>query len=364
MKAAVFRRGEIVVDTLPDPKPGKGQVLARTLACGICGSDLHALRHSERLVESWSRAGVPIMDLGRDIVFGHEFCAEIVDYGPDTEKRLAVGTRVCALPLAVTDQGPATVGYANDYPGGYGELMVLEQPFLVEVPAETPTKVAALTEPMAVGAHAVEQAEMRQGEIPLVVGCGPVGLAVIASLKRKGISPIVAADFSVKRRELAAAMGADVTVDPAERSPYESWQQTALPPGFDPTKLGRDMLLAMLSLDSPPRPGVIFECVGVPGVIQQLMEGALPRTRIVVVGVCMEEDRFEPMLGINRQVDLRFVLGYTLSEYASTLAHLSDGSLLGEPMITGTVGVDEVAGAFEDLASPETHAKILVEPWR
>ena len=81
-------------------------------------------------------------------------------------------------------------------------------------------KHAALTEPLAVGVHAVAKANIRGDEVPLVIGCGPVGLAVIAALKLKGLHPIVAADYSPARRALAEKLGADVVVDPAHTQPY------------------------------------------------------------------------------------------------------------------------------------------------
>ena len=103
MRAAIFRNGEIVVDTLPEPKPGAGQVLVKTLACGICGSDLHARKHAHRMVELARHfPGRKPMDLSRDVVFGHEFCCEILDYGPGTTRKLKPGTRVCSLPALLT----------------------------------------------------------------------------------------------------------------------------------------------------------------------------------------------------------------------------------------------------------------------
>ena len=86
---------------------------------------------------------------------------------------------------------------------------------------------AALTEPLAVGVHAVAKANIRGGEVPLVIGCGPVGLAVIAALKIKGLHPIVAADYSPARRALAAKLGADIVVDPARTQPYATWAEHA-----------------------------------------------------------------------------------------------------------------------------------------
>ena len=84
--------------------------------------------------------------------------------------------------------------------------------------------------------------------------------------------------------------------------------------------------------------------------------------RIVVVGVCMEQDQLEPMFGINKELNLQFVLGYSPEEFAMSLSHLAEGKIESGPIITDTIGIDDVPAAFEELASPNRHAKIIVEP--
>src|SRR6201990_1177243 len=228
MRAAIFRNGQIVADSWPDPKPAAGQVLVKTLACGICGSDLHARQHAHRMVELAKH--IPHrkpMDLSRDIVFGHEFCCEVLDYGPGTTRKLKAGTKVCSLPALLTPEGVQGIGYSNDNFGAYAEQMLLSEALLLEVPNGLSAEHAALTEPLAVGVHAVAKANARGDEVPLVIGCGPVGLAVIAALKLRGLHPIVASDYSPARRALAARMGADVVVNPAETQPFTAWAQHA-----------------------------------------------------------------------------------------------------------------------------------------
>jgi len=360
MRAAIFRNGDLVVDRIADPKPNAGQVLVKTLACGICGSDLHALHHAPKLVDASRRAGGAfVMDLTRDVVFGHEFCAEVLEHGPDCDKRLQPGTRVCSVPVNIMASGAHTVGYSNETPGGFGELMLLTEKLLLPVPNGLSTEHAALTEPMAVGWHAVEKARLDKDDLPLVIGCGPVGLAVIAALKIRGVGPIIAADFSPMRRKLAETMGADIVVDPAQHSPYAKWTDAATPEGAKGATAS-----ALLGQGPKLRPGVLFECVGVPGMIQQVLEGAPREARIVVVGVCMEHDRFEPFFAIRKQLNLQFVLGYTPAEFAACLDHIAEGRIDAAPLITGSVALDGVKAAFADLAHPERHAKILVEPWR
>ena len=342
MRAAVMRHQRIEADTLPDPVPGPGEVLARTLACGICGSDLHALRHADKLVAAARESGAPFVpDLSKDVVMGHEFCAEIVDFGPNTTKRIPAGRRVVSMPLLFRGTRIHGIGYSEEVPGGYGELMALSEPLLLEVPNGLPTEHAATTEPMAVGVHAVAKANLGKRDVPLVVGCGPVGLAVISGLKLAGAEAIVAADYSPMRRRLASHLGASTVVDPAQRPAIDAWREVA-----------------------GGRSAVIFECVGVPGLIDSIMRDAPPQARIVVAGVCMEDDRIRPMLGINKELSVQFVLGYTPDEFARTLRALAEGEIDVAPIITGRTGVDGVAGAFDTLARPDAQAKILVEPWR
>jgi threonine dehydrogenase-like Zn-dependent dehydrogenase len=360
MRAAIFRNGEIVVDTIAEPVPGAGQVLVRTLACGICGSDLHARKHARRMVEmSRFFPSRKPMDLSRDVVFGHEFCCEIVDYGPDTQRRLKPGARVCSIPALVTPTGPQGIGYSNDNVGGYAERMLLSEALLLEVPNGLAPLQAALTEPLAVGVHAVAKARIAGNEVPLVIGCGPVGLAVIAALKIKGLHPIVAADYSPARRALATKIGADIVIDPARSQPYASWAEHAAM--SDTEKAARPPFQAHLPA---LKPALIFECVGVPGLIQQVFEGAPRDARIVVVGVCMETDRSEPMLGIMKELNVQYVLGYTPEEFAYSLRLIAEGQVDAASLVTATVGIDGVAQAFDDLANPEAHTKIIVEPWR
>ena len=360
MRAAIFRNGEIVVDTMAEPVPGAGQVLVRTLACGICGSDLHARKHAHRMVEmSRFFPSRKPMDLSRDVVFGHEFCCEIVDYGPDTQRRLKPGARVCSIPALVTPTGPQGIGYSNDNVGGYAERMLLSEALLLEVPNGLSPQQAALTEPLAVGVHAVAKARIAGNEVPLVIGCGPVGLAVIAALKIKGLHPIVAADYSPTRRKLAEKMGADIVVDPATTQPYATWAEHAAM--SEAEKAARPAFQAFLPA---LKPALIFECVGVPGLIQQVFEGAPRDARIVVVGVCMETDRSEPMLGIMKELNVQYVLGYTPEEFAYSLRLIAEGQVDAASLMTATVGIDGVSRAFDDLANPEAHTKIIVEPWR
>jgi len=341
-----MRDWELRVDEVPDPTPGAGQVLTKVLACGICGSDLHMLRHGREM-----RAQMEALNEGQavdpmapisfvpdqDTVMGHEFCCEVVELGQGVEN-LKVGDVVVSMPAAFDAAGVHPIGYSNIYNGGYADLMVLNEMLALKVPGDLPSHLAALTEPLAVGVHAVAKSRIAVGDSAIVLGCGPVGLACIADLKMRGIGPIVAADFSPKRRLLAEKMGADAIVDPRETTAIEAWRK----------------------IDGV-RPLVIFEAVGMPGMIEQAIRMAPKDTRILVVGVCMQADTIHPLLAIGREINLQFVLAYEPTEFEAALRALADGSVDLSSWITGTVAIDDVPQAFTDLGNPEAHAKILVK---
>lgn len=223
MLAAVLRGKTLATVERPEPEIGEGQVLVRTLACGICGSDLHAHHHLEDIVSLSRQSGAADnIDPASDLVMGHEFCCEILEHGPGTDKRLKVGT------------------------------------------------------------HAVAQAKPGPASVCVVIGCGPVGLAVIVALKRQGIGPVIACDFSPARRALAEKLGADIVLDPAQASPHDYWETFDVPATL--------ATLGMASLTGRNiRDAIIFDCVGVPGMLPSLIQNAPPTAHIVVVGACMEE---------------------------------------------------------------------------
>jgi threonine dehydrogenase-like Zn-dependent dehydrogenase len=342
MRAAVARNGELRIDDLPDPVPGPGEALVQVKACGICGSDLHALRYAGELVEAAAESGAPVtFDPGRDYVMGHEFSAEVLELGPGAEGGvIAAGDLVCSLPVAITPTGVEAVGaYSNVYNGGYADLMRLTAGMCMKVPFGLDHRRAALTEPMSVGRHAVARAAVTPKEAALVLGAGPVGLAVIAELRRLGIESIVVSDYSPRRRAVAAAMGATHTVDPASEAPMDVWQR-----------------------EDGRRPLVLFDAIGVPGTLGEAMRMAPPLARVCVVGSCMENDTIRPLMPQAKQLTIVFSFAYEPFEFGDTLRAIAEGEIDVTPMITGTCGIDGVPAAFDALGRPDDHVKILVEP--
>jgi threonine dehydrogenase-like Zn-dependent dehydrogenase len=337
----VARRHRLVVEDLPDPIPEAGEALVALEACGICGSDLHTLAHAEMLAEVAAAMGMEAaFDPDADYYLGHEWVGEVLDLGPGTaDAAVSPGDRVVSMPYLVRGPDLVPLGFSNDHYAGYCERFVLTAGLCLPVPNGLDLRRAALTEPMAVGLHAVNKAGLQPGDTALVVGCGPIGLALIAWLHTRGVEPIVACDYSAQRRALAEQLGAHVVVDPRDQPGIDAWRAAA-----------------------PARPVVIFEAVGVPGILDEVIATAPAQARVVVAGVCMQPDHIRPLLAVVKELNLQFVYAYDGDEFASTLRALAEGTPDVAPMITGRVGLDGVAGTFDLLGAADHHVKVLVEP--
>jgi threonine dehydrogenase-like Zn-dependent dehydrogenase len=342
VRAAVARRGVLVVEDVADPILGPGDALIAVRACGICGSDIHALQYADELVAITREMGAPIsFDPTLDFIMGHEFTGEVLELGPMTDGApVDVGDLVTSLPIALTPTGMEPVGaYSNVYNGAYAERMRLTAGLCMKIPNGLDHRRAALTEPMSVGRHAVARAAITSAEAAVVLGAGPVGLAVVAELRRLGVETIIVSDFSPRRRSVALAMGAQVAVDPAVDDPMEAWTAAD----------GR-------------RTPIVFDAIGVPGTLETVIKAAPPMGRVCIVGSCMQPDAVRPLVAQVKQLTIVFSFAYDPFEFGDTLRAIAEGEIDVTPMITGTCGVDGVPAAFDALGNPEQHVKILVEP--
>lgn len=343
MRAALLRRDQVVVENVPDPKPGPGDVVVKVRACGICGSDLHMGQHLHHIIENGRALGVPTAEVERSVnegvVLGHEFVGEIVDFGPQTQRRLKTGQRVCSMPFVLKGGAPVLVGSNPETMGAYAEYMILTEALLLPVSDNVTDEAAAFVEPVGIAIHAVNKSAMAADHAAIVVGCGPIGLAIIAVLKARGVKHIVASDLSAKRRALAGQMGASEVVNGATES-----------------------VIAKTAAVAPGAPVIVFENTGARGMIHRLVLEAPQNTTIVVTGIAPGNDSFMPLLAVSKELNFKFVIYYSPQEFAEALEMVRSGAVNCAPLITGMVGLGGVAQAFKDLADPERHAKIVIVP--
>jgi 2-desacetyl-2-hydroxyethyl bacteriochlorophyllide A dehydrogenase len=343
MKAAYLQNHQIHVGEVPDPVPLKGHALVRTHSCGLCASDAHFVHLGQQVVEISKKFNGPYstLDLSQIIVPGHEYVGEIVDYGPGSRRPLKIGTRVTSAPIVRTGNGHSVVGQSHDCPGGFGELMLLDENVLMEIPSGLPDDMAAMTEPLAVGLEHARVGEPVKGDIPLVIGCGAIGLGVIAGLKLLGISPIVAADFDAKRRDIAIKMGADVVVDPREMSPY-----------------------APIHGLGDKRPNLVYECVGKPGMLNDIMTSVGFGARIVIGGFCLEPEQLYVPSGQMRRLKLFFAAGEEQQDLDLALRAIADGKIDIETWIGARIGLSGVDAALHEMGSVAAPIRTVVDPRR
>ena len=324
----------LAVETVPDPTPAAGQAVLRVAACGICGTDLHL--HQAGLLPTGS-------------VMGHEFCGEVVEAAGE----LRVGERVCALPILSCGRCQRCRGGLGAYcaaqqplglgqvAGAFAEYVVVAPHEVVRLPATVDDSLGALVEPLAVGLHAVGAAHVRRAESCLVIGAGPIGLAITLWARHFGAGEVIVSETAPGRRAMAERLGATCVVDPA-----------------------REDLTSVLARRLPEGPDIVFEAVGKAGLIQQSIERVRFRGRIVVAGVCMTPDTFHPGPAVLKEASLQFVLAYEKDDFQHTVDLLAQRSIRPEAMITERIGLADVPAAFDSLAHPEGECKLLVLPWR
>ncbi|WP_347352794.1 alcohol dehydrogenase catalytic domain-containing protein [Intrasporangium sp.] len=351
MDAVALRDGTLRLKQVPRPDPGPGQLALRPVTVGVCGSDLSAWQHTEQFLQASRDAGMTtyLFDPDRDLVLGHEFVGLVEQVGPGVDG-YAVGDMVVGLPYAVDADGQTrTVGYSTAYPGALSETVVVQAAGQIPVPPDVPPWVAVLTEPLTTGTSAVVRSRITPPASTIVTGCGTVGLGVIATLRERGIHPIIASDPSSTRRELARRMGAHVVIDPGDdQDPFAAWRAAGA-----------------------AEPPVVFEASGAHGLLGRLMARAPMFTRIVVVGTGMLEETVRPVLGIYKNLTIEFCGGpgpgqdYR-AELVATLDRLRDGRIDGRTLVTGWCGLDGVPDLFEALRpgnpSAVEHLKVVVVP--
>ena len=344
MRAVALRQGSLVVKELPDPVPGQGELLLKTLSTAICASDVHFMDHPEMGVDD--PTGRSLYDAERDVVLGHEFVGEVVGYGPGCTDKFPVGTRVTSIPIRLVDGGAGgarIIGQHPDAQGSFGELVVVAEAIARSVSNEVPCDAVALVDAFAVGEFYVRSAHMAQGEIPIVVGAGAIGLSAVAALHSRGVSPIIVSDYNAGRRALAEQFGAHITVDPSERSPLDVWRDV---------RVERNLW----------GPLVVFECVGAAGLIQSLVDSVDMATRIYCAGGWYTGDTLDITAATRAGVTIQFGGGPMPEDWYGTLDAIAAGRLDPLPCVGKVITLDEVPAALDLARKSDGPPRIVVHP--
>lgn len=309
-------QGSVVLLERERPEPGPGQLLIKVEASGICGSDLHMLE----LAHSGN-------------VLGHEFVGTVV----------GSGRRVCAVPVHSCQACAACLtGHPIECPsakymgghragkkadGSFAEYTVVDEASSITIPDTVSRDQAAFVEPLAVALKAVEKARFEINDRLVILGAGPIGLAVLLWARTNGVGHVTVSDPVAPRRAAALALGATAAVAPEE-------------------------------LEGAP--DVVIECAGRPGMFDQAVRLVRREGRVVVLGMHMHDDTFHPREPLLKNVTVSFCAQYAKAHFEHTVRILANGQLDPTPVITHRVALDELPRITRELRTPNAFGKVLV----
>jgi (R,R)-butanediol dehydrogenase / meso-butanediol dehydrogenase / diacetyl reductase len=336
MRAAALQDdGRVAVTDTVEPVPGEGEIVLAVLGAGVCGTDLHAIEN-----------GIPVGS-----VLGHELAGRVVAIGAGVE-RVRDDDLVCAMPvIACGACGPCVRGdrihCANGgrlvglggVSGAFADYVTVGAAETFRLPAGFDASLAALVEPLAVGLAAVERAAVQPSESVVVIGGGPIGLAIALWLKVLGVGDVVVSDPVAGRRTLAERCGATATVDPSAE-PFVPAVRRVL----------------------GGRPDVVIEAAGAPSTIAAAVDLAPYEARIVIAGLHAAPESLPASKAFHKNLSFAFSSWYRTRHFAHTVRLLEQGRLDPAVLVTHRVGLDELPDAFDALRAPNDQGKVLVIP--
>ncbi len=313
---------------IPAPEPAPGEVVVRVDGCGICGSDLTSYK----------------VGLFTDTVPGHELAGVVESVGDGVTAWSAGETAVIdpKIPCGVCEDCKrgasyrcamaltAGIGFARD--GGFAEFVAAPVALLHPLPTSLALENACLVEPLSVAVHGVERARIHPGDPVVVIGLGPIGLFTVAVLRARGAGTIIGVDPVADRRRLAIELGADIAV--AELREV------------------RDHVA--------PTPAVI-ECSGYAPLLHAAADLVAPGGRLVLVGVPFGEATVIPLMWVTRETEIIGSIASDASDFAASLEMLAADPGIAR-VATRRVSLAQVPEVFEELITPSSGGKVIVDP--
>jgi (R,R)-butanediol dehydrogenase/meso-butanediol dehydrogenase/diacetyl reductase len=296
---------DIRIEDIADPVPGPGEVKVKIKYCGICGSDLHEYLHG----------------LFPESPFGHEGCGNIVAVGPDV-KGFETENRVCTF-----------------MPGAYAEAIVCPVERVLKIPDWMDWKQAAVLEPLAGAAYAIDRGRVKTGDVVFIAGAGTVGLMLLSGLKAMGVQTVLMTDVLENRRKMAESLGATLVWDPMQVKTPAKIKEITGGKGVD----------------------VAIEAVGVEAALKDCLASTRYQGTVIVQGIFTQRAVINMLGFVTRETTL---IGTNSINPALAVKWMETGSIRPEAIITDIIPLADIArSGFEVLAEKkETAIKILVEP--
>jgi L-iditol 2-dehydrogenase len=333
MKAAIYpgQGKSIVIESLPDPRPGPDDVIIKVHRCGICGTDL-----------SMTRGGM--WDFGAGSQFGHEYAGEIVEVGRNVSE-FKVAERISVLPSLACGECEVCRTYGNNVlcqakPGsamvGFAELARVPISVATRLPSTLSMADGSLIEPLAISLYGVKLARLLPGDRVLVLGGGTVALYAIYWARRLGAGRIVALSRSARRRDLALAMGANAFISYGNNDSSEVCE----------------------ALGGAPQ--VVFECVGAEGMLPKAIMHSAQFGRIVSLGFCTSPDPLIPAMASYKCISMQFAVGYSMKEFIYIADQMDKGQTDPKAIISRDITLNELPAMIHSLRRPNNETKVHV----
>jgi threonine dehydrogenase-like Zn-dependent dehydrogenase len=333
MKAAIYP-GEgkpVVIEELPDPRPGPDDVIIKVHRCGICGTDLSFTRGT-------------MWDFGTNVQFGHEYSGEIIEVGKNVGS-FKVGENIAVLPSVACGECPSCRTLENNVlcqamPGtamvGFAELAKVPVSVATRLPQTLSLTDGALIEPLAISLYGVKLAQIRPGDRVLVLGGGTVALYAIYWARRLGAGRIVAMSRSDRRRDLCLEMGADAFIPYGDNEIGEAIEALRGSPDF------------------------VFECVGAEGMLTKAIMHVTQFGKVVSLGFCTTPDPVIPGMASYKCASMQFAVGYSMNEFHYIADQMDKGHCDPKAIITNDVPLVDLPAMFDVLRGPNNETKVHV----
>ncbi|KIN03268.1 hypothetical protein OIDMADRAFT_120325 [Oidiodendron maius Zn] len=350
MQAVRFHgKNDIRLEEIPIPVCGRGQVKVRPAFVGICGTDLHEYLEGAYLIPT---APHPHTGEQAPVVIGHEFGGTVSEVGEGISG-LQVGQRVVIQPILFDETCAACqkglinccrkggfIGLSG-WGGGLSEYIVVPSYSVFKIPDSISLEVAALIEPLAVAWHAVTLSRFQPNDSALILGGGPIGLAVLQVLKARGARKVILSEIATKRKQYAADFGADLILDPTKD----------------------DVGARCLELFGGEGVQVVFDAVGRQSSIDTALVACRPRGVICNIAIWSEEAVIQPNYFCLNERTYVGSATYSAGDFQQVIDTIALGLLKPDPMITLVIGLEEVEErGFKTLINDkDSHVKIIVK---
>ncbi|KAF2424398.1 hypothetical protein EJ08DRAFT_689569 [Tothia fuscella] len=350
MKALRFHgQKDLRLEEIPIPPVDKGKVKVKPSWVGICGTDLHEYLGGPNLCPTSPH---PITGEKVPLTFGHEFSGIVEEVGEGVQE-YKKGDRIVIQPIIYDNTcGACKAGQINccykngfvglsGWGGGLADFIVLDQMMIRHLPDNISLEVGALIEPLAVAWHAVTMANLQKGESVLILGGGPIGLAVIQCLRARNAGIIIVSEMAQRRKQFAKEFGADYVLDPTKD----------------------DIATRCREICDDQGVHVVFDAAGVQAGLDQAVEAVRARGTIVNIAVWEKDATITPNKFVFKERRWLGIATYVNGDFEAVMEAISDGRMNPKSMITKRIQLNEVEeeGFTALIIDKANQVKILVE---